>query len=73
MIPTSKPKSNNQPWCVVRLLPNSDEKVIARFYRYSDADGYLRTMRRRSPNITYKLVVHSSISEEPDNSEAVCL
>lgn len=44
------------PWCVVRLLPNSQRFVAARFHRRSDADGYLQVLRRLLPTARYEIV-----------------
>ncbi len=42
MIPTSKPKLNTHPWCIVWQLPNMQRLVVARFHRRGDADGYIQ-------------------------------
>lgn len=64
MIPTSKPKANIYPWCVVRLLPNLQRQTIACFHRRSDADGCVRTMRRMMPNIKHEIVFQSIASDD---------
>lgn len=46
MIPTSKPKLNTHPWCIVRQLPNMQRLVVARFHRRGDAEGYIQILRR---------------------------
>jgi hypothetical protein len=46
MIPTSKPKLNIHPWCIVRQLPNMQRLVVARFHRRGDAEGYIQILRR---------------------------
>lgn len=33
-------------WAVVRLLANSQHRVIERFYKRSDADGFALVLRR---------------------------
>ncbi|MEG3858741.1 hypothetical protein [Microcoleus sp. herbarium12] len=38
MIPTSKPKLNTHPWCIVRQ-PNMQRLVVARFHRRGDEFG----------------------------------
>lgn len=36
-------------WAVVRLLPNMQRVVVARFVKESDADGYATALRRLQP------------------------
>jgi len=43
-------------WLVVRLLPNMQRIVVARCRNGSDADGYLRTLRRLIPDGTFIVV-----------------
>ncbi|GET38610.1 hypothetical protein [Microseira wollei] len=56
MIPKSKPKLNVHPWCIVRQLPNMQRLVVARFYRRSDADGYIQVLRRLLPGVNHAIV-----------------
>lgn len=37
-------------WTIVRLLPDKEQRVVARFRTRSDADGYLRSLTRQFPN-----------------------
>jgi hypothetical protein len=64
MIPTSRYKANTYRWCVVRSLPNLQRQVIAQFYRRSDADGCIRTLRRLLPNVKHEIVFQSIISDQ---------
>ncbi|MFM9264078.1 hypothetical protein [Tychonema sp. BBK16] len=56
MIPTSKPKLNTHPWCIVRQLPNMQRLVVARFHRRGDADGYIQILRRLLPTTKHAIV-----------------
>ncbi|MBD2021875.1 hypothetical protein H6F43_16970 [Leptolyngbya sp. FACHB-36] len=40
-------------WAVVRLLPNMQRVVIARFRDRSDADGHQQFLQRHIPNATF--------------------
>lgn len=37
-------------WLVVRLLPNMQRVIVARFRNESDADGYCRAIKRLIPD-----------------------
>lgn len=38
------------PWLVVRLLPEMQRQLLARFKSRSDAEGYAQTLRRSQPH-----------------------
>lgn len=43
-------------WAVARLLPNLQRMIIARFRSCSDADGYLKFLRQRLPDLQFEVV-----------------
>jgi hypothetical protein len=43
-------------WVVVRLLPNMQRVDVARFYKYSDAEGHVQILRRINPEFDYLIV-----------------
>lgn len=45
-----------QPWLVVRLLPNMQRVVVARFRTESDADGYCQIVRQLMPAAKFIIV-----------------
>lgn len=53
-------------WLVVRLLPNMQRVVVARFRTESDADGYLKIVRRLTPDGQFLVVFDG----DPDGSLA---
>jgi hypothetical protein len=67
MIPTSKPKSTAQPWCVIRKFPNQPSAIIARFRSESDADGYLHVLRRSDSTAHYAVIYAIEESEAVTN------
>ena len=70
MIPTSQFKSNPHPWCIVRLLPNLQRQVVARFHRRNDADGYLQILQRLLPTASYVIVFQAADpAEESERSQ----
>ncbi|MEG4084942.1 hypothetical protein [Microcoleus sp. POL10_C6] len=64
MIPTSKPKLNTHPWCIVRQLPNMQRLVVARFHRRGDAEGYLQILRRLLPQAKQAIVFDTTGAEK---------
>jgi hypothetical protein len=64
MIPTSKPKLNTHPWCIVRQLPNMQRLVVARFHRRGDAEGYLQILRRLLPTAKQAIVFETTGAEK---------
>ncbi|MEG4942407.1 hypothetical protein [Microcoleus sp. F4-D5] len=44
------------PWCLVRLLPNCQRIVVARFRKRNDADAHLRVLQRLVKNRTFVIV-----------------
>jgi len=45
-----------KPWAVARLLPHGKWVIIGRYRRPRDADGHLRLLRQRVPNMQFKVV-----------------
>ncbi len=44
------------PWAIVRLLPNMQRIVVARFRKRSDADGHWRILRQHIPKAVFIVV-----------------
>ncbi|MEG4352209.1 hypothetical protein QUA74_21030 [Microcoleus sp. LAD1_D3] len=64
MIPTSKPKLNTHPWCIVRQLPNMQRLVVARFHRRGDAEGYIQILQRLLPTAQHAIVFDTTGAEK---------
>lgn len=47
-------------WLMIRLLPNMQRVTVAQCIRESDADGYVRIMRRLVPNGEFIVVFDPS-------------
>jgi hypothetical protein len=43
------------PWCIIRILPNNQQKVIARFRRHDDATAYLKVLHHSNRNAKFLL------------------
>lgn len=43
-------------WAIVRLLPDMQRSVMARFRSRADADGHLRFLRRNAPDCQFVVV-----------------
>ena len=51
-------------WIIVRLLPNMQRIVVARFYKRCDADGHLQVVRRLVPDGQFEIVFDCNL--KPD-------
>ena len=55
------------PWAVVRLLPQMQRVVVARFRNRSNAEGHLKALKRLMPDAEFVIVFdvgNDSIGEE---------
>ena len=43
-------------WAVIRLLPNIQRLVVARFHNRSDADGHAAALKRLVPSSIYIVI-----------------
>ena len=53
------------PWCIVRLLSNMQQRVVARFRRRNDAEAHLRILRQQTPNLHYDIMFDTA----PDSAQ----
>lgn len=53
------------PWCIIRLLPDLQRRVIARFRRRNDAEAHLRVLRQNAPRIQYEIVFDPAVAPAP--------
>ncbi|HEY9628427.1 MAG TPA: hypothetical protein V6C84_14090 [Coleofasciculaceae cyanobacterium] len=53
-------------WAIVRLLPNTQQSIVARFRSRSDAEGHLRFLRNSMPESNFLLSFDS-----PKNIEGI--
>jgi hypothetical protein len=49
-------KNKLLPWCIIRLLPNLQRLVVARFRRRSHAEAHLQILKQLVPNITHTII-----------------
>lgn len=47
-------------WIVVRLSPNFQHIDVARFHKFSDAEGYQQTLSRLNPAERYEIMFDSA-------------
>ncbi|MBE9181366.1 hypothetical protein IQ268_22655 [Oculatella sp. LEGE 06141] len=45
-----------QPWCIIRHLPNAQSVMVARFRQRGEAEAYLKTLCRLTPQVSHSLV-----------------
>lgn len=56
------------PWVITRLLPNTQQTVIARFRTRADAEGRLRHLRQQIPNASFTVVFDCQRDTEPETT-----
>ena len=67
MIPASQPNRSGDiaasnywqrlhPWCIIRLLPKMQRIVVQRFRYRSQAEDYLKALRRTFPNAIHEII-----------------
>lgn len=49
------------PWCVIRFLPNLQRSVIQRFRKRSEAEEYLKVLKRLLPEASHQIVFDPSL------------
>lgn len=75
MIPTPQPKTKTErltyieklhPWCIIRLLPKMQRRIVGRFRRRNDAESHLQVLRRLMPNVPFEIVFDVAPDELED-------
>ncbi|HTL90410.1 MAG TPA: hypothetical protein VL134_13500 [Leptolyngbya sp.] len=49
------------PWCVIRFLPNLQRSVIQRFRKRTEAEAYLKVLKRLLPETNHQIVFDPTI------------
>ena len=49
-------KARLNGWAIVRLVPDMERVIVARFRSRSDADGYIRHLRQEIPNASFEII-----------------
>jgi hypothetical protein len=44
------------PWCIVRFLPNLQRSIIQRFRKRTEAEEYLKALKRLLPETNHQIV-----------------
>lgn len=52
------------PWCIVRLKPNMQNQIVARFRRRSDAEAHLQVLCRLIPSISFTLIFNVVLEQQ---------
>jgi hypothetical protein len=56
------------PWCIIRILPNNQNSVVARFRRHDDAVAYLQLLQNSSKNIKLSIIFEvQGVEKLPEN------
>ena len=51
------------PWCIVRLMPNAQTLIVARYRKCSTAEDALRLLHRLYPSVQYAVIFDVGKSE----------
>ncbi|MDF5711010.1 MAG: hypothetical protein PUP90_25890 [Nostoc sp. S4] len=52
------------PWCIVRLKPNMQNQIVARFRRRSDAEAHLQVLCRLIPGVSFTLIFNVGLEQQ---------
>jgi hypothetical protein len=52
------------PWCIVRLKPNMQNQIVARFRRRSDAEAHLQVLSRLIPGVSFTLIFNVGVEQQ---------
>lgn len=56
------------PWCIIRLLPDNQRQVVARFRRHNDANAYLQVLYNSTRNAKFVLTFEvQGVRKEPND------
>ncbi|MCA1995210.1 MAG: hypothetical protein LDL41_24650 [Coleofasciculus sp. S288] len=58
------------PWCIIRLLPNLQRRVVARCRRRNDAESHLQVLRRLMPTVPFVIVFDMTPDNPPQSSQS---
>jgi len=59
-------KTQLHPWCIIRLLPNMQSRLIVRLRRRSDAEAHVQILRANNPSASYEIIF--DVTSEYSNS-----
>jgi len=57
----------NRPWAIVRLLPNAQAIIVARFRNRQDADDHKRLLHRFIPNAEFEIIFDLPNEKQEEN------
>lgn len=55
---------SDRPWAIVRLLPNAQAIIVARFRNRQDADDYKRVLHRFLPKAKFEVIFDAPNEEQ---------
>lgn len=57
------------PWCIIRLLPQMQRQVVARFRRRNDAEAHMKALRQLEPAANYAIIFDPALEPTEINHE----
>ena len=67
-----QPEDFSRPWAIVRLLPDAQRYVVARFHNRQDAEDHRRFLNRYMPAAEFEVIFDVPNSQLNDDSGANC-
>jgi len=58
---------SHRPWAIVRLLPNAQAIIVARFRNRQDANDYKRVLHRFIPNAEFEIIFDLPNEKQEEN------
>lgn len=56
------------PWCVIRIFPDNQNSIVARFRRRDDAVAYLQVLQNSIINTKFMVIFDvQGVQKSPDN------
>jgi hypothetical protein len=52
------------PWCIIRQLPNMQNRIVCRLRSRSDAEGHLKVLRRLMPTLSFTIIFDLTPEDE---------
>jgi hypothetical protein len=56
------------PWCIIRLLPDMQHRIVARFRRRSDAEAHLQVLNRLIPNVSFTVIFNVALEQQDQSN-----
>ncbi|MBD2198579.1 MULTISPECIES: hypothetical protein [Calothrix] len=56
------------PWCIIRLFPDMQHRIVGRFRRRSDAEAHLQVLNRLIPNVSFTVIFNVALEQQDQSN-----